>query len=254
MNNLKGKIERILSWAQNNNIQIFKGNLPEEKKAIEWNDNSEEGFSEFLDLIKKTAPKIIILSYDRYNSEFDDQDKLYLKNLDESDKIRANELCKLLKAHHNEIMAYEISFIQDSQLYTFHELAEFEIYWLELQELLENGKHNIYFDEEENKNVEVIAIARELAKNHLFQIAQNQNQRDYASNVFFQNVVGKKITNFRKKDIIETAQSIYKLEIEPKIEEELREKIENLIEKGLTKSKIAGQLKISINKLNNLIS
>ena len=88
----------------------------------------------------------------------------------------------------------------------------------------------------------------------MFQKSRNKSQREYATRHFIDNLTKKIRFHYRADELIDIADSIYKLEIEPELTNFTKQHAIYLYKNKIPKSKIVNILSINSNELNRILS
>jgi len=256
---------------EKNEITLMDGFINNENNltVIICNYTQRKDLSNFLNLIKKSGSNIFIstvyrITHDEMKEALDDlyeEQELIEKRLNE-ELVKPERLSfiglSFLSASPNAIFTMEIQ----SEL---HEIM-FENEADEDDDDYDYDNDDSYDEDDDEDNdgstyrtysprypEEVVdSFAQKLVNDPKFQKHTSFDQRqEYAKRLFNENV--KAYDGFQLYEITVKATTLYKLDILPKIEEELADKAQKLLDDGMKKKDIALELGITISKLSKLI-
>lgn len=236
---LEKQLEQVMYFTEKRNIAMLEGEVSTDS-IIDLSENSLEAF---LESIERVKPEILVLSKLRYQiEEIQEKHEKYNKYLELVEKRKSKGLLKMLESQIWKILSYQVCFSYSGVTYKYMQIADWYETEIELNELLDEGQSNHRFEFFTQKNEELLIYAEKIANFPLFQKATNQSQREFAVMKYKKSFPSDEERKFRDKEIIEIGQSIFKLEVEPRLLKEKKDEAQKLYKDGFSQNRIMTKL------------
>lgn len=242
-------------------ITIFYGSVDESTYSpIHKLSNEGASWRAYLDVLRRLDCRVIAVTVDINDiGEYDDA----IRALDQGIKEQYAGEISLVKKNAGKPLEVTVRFFHAFLQFEFSRKAEWhDDYWTVFHLLDDDRgldsdeeddeeadqKFNEYIPKKELPSEEIERIARLVVSKPLYQKARNNAERRRSLDLVEE--FGQVMSWADRSTIMSRAEEIFQLEIFPKQEEELKRKIVELRQQGLTKGQIQARLNITVNMLN----
>src|SRR6266851_1600324 len=264
---LTREIETIIEAAGEVSLTIVPGTFDDKKlPVVRWETTSASALKTYLAIAKNLGCSLIVLEKYEFDQgamedlrpgetnaedaeEFEDGEEA--EDGDEFD-AKWEKLTHEYAAYYGSLSTFVLYCFKEGICYTYEREAS---WYTKLTHAVEMLKEEVEAAEAEMEadqipdltEKEIEEIAAELARNELFQKATNQNARRFALKKKLPKVIEE---HFRQvSEIIDQAEGIFELELEPELEKALDTQISDLRKQGLNKEQIAKKLKVAVSRV-----
>jgi len=252
---LKLLFDDFNKWSKSNNILLIQG-VVNSKKGTEilLEDNSENSLEQIKSVIKNLNINLII--YNVFIADNVDSQIRSLKNINNQESIlKINQLEK----YNNKFLGFEINFLKDGVIFSHQSLSddssEYENLESEVSKFITES-FRLAIRSTPLSDDQITEFGQLLAINEKFEKIKIRSQREkLAKQLFLEklNSINAEIDDNIYNIVLE-AEEYFNSVLKPQKETELKLKINNLIKEGISKTKIAAQLEISIDTVNKLLT
>jgi hypothetical protein len=171
--------------------------------------------------------------------------------LDDETLKEINLSLKELENHTNQMIYYGLYWIKESVCYEYYESAEWYDSWSYLHnfsKIVDNEDRYTNKTENSEMQTEISNLAEKVAADERFQNAKNRNQRENVASLIAGDEINKDPMAIAQ--LIQKANYILDVEIKPKKENDLKDKIQKLKSEGYSIQEISLKLGIQWAKVN----
>ena len=257
--NLLNLTEEIQKWCETNEIICFIGTSVDEPSLIyNYEKVSNNDWIKFLLIAKNLNVKIIVIEKEinLLNTLYEDDFEILLNEEDLEYDIKKQYENAL--AHDQEIALIKLSFHYNAICYMFSLTSEWFIdYHFALEEVeeldddIENSSYNLNSNSEQIvkrlTEQETEDYSRKVLEHEDFIKAKSRFQKEEIIKKILKDILGEDFNDspYYYWSVIRKTEEIYEMEIKPKIEMEIKQKVLELKAKGLKKVEIRSKLDIS---------
>jgi hypothetical protein len=255
---LEDFITSIQTDCSKSDIQVFYGSFTEnDLLPVHLVDDQRKDWNQYFQVVKSLGIRLITVSADVNEIDNLDTYRAKIDDLDEEDQKRYQEALSIIEKNENRLKRLQVHFFYDSVCYQLSMEASWYVYCQMLDMLYDINDDDEDDDLEDNDEFEppisfmaeeeIERRARLIINKSAYLQARNYLERRRLIYTF------KELDDVRysdRADIQERAEEIFQAEILPKQEEELRNKILELKQKGLKKIHIKAKLSITDQALN----
>lgn len=239
-------IKDIEKFCKENKLLIFYGTMYDSDiTIIEWNDNTNGDWKNYLSLVKSLNCQIVTLEVERNEIDTDEQAiSNCLESLEGEDRDIFQEALKNVKNHDDEIVSFTLSFFHNGICYQYEDYSDLLTDYVTIKHALRESKSDQDVKRKRMSEEEIEKAAQKILSNKKFLDGKTTQERMY---------IGRELAKHDGIDdvyLIETftvarkAEQLYMQEIHPIKEEELKKKIQGLKSKGMKKIEVKNKLGI----------
>lgn len=247
---LRPLLDQIDRWCRQNGIEPFYGELEEgEGPIIHWTRQEERDWEHFLKALSPSGSTPLIISATENDLDLEDEYITeYGDSLPEELKEEYRTALKEVKSTQGQLAYFTLTFFRGPACFQYIKRAPwFEEYVLVL-EAYEQDEEDDPVQSDAMNPEQIEAWARKLIQDPKYQKAKDRVERGRIASVLFeQESVDHHADIFK---ILRRAESLFELEIQPTLEEELGRKVKELKGKGHKKVEVRAKLGISESTLN----
>ncbi len=257
MDELREDINKVIALCEKNNKSLFYGDLKAEKEllreTVNWTGALYPGerLDGFIFAFIKSNSTILIVTGKENNIELSSEVLNEYLEIHEPDNISPiQQSYNSIRIKQKQIVYYRLAFFDNKVYYEFKKIAE----WKKDYDAIKTISNNLLRDIETEKRLSSkkrqMEIARKIISDKTYLATADKYERDEI------------VENLAKKAGVKSAdeswsisflvEKLYNTEVKKKMEEELKNKIQELKGKGYTKVKIMGELGISKTTLDKL--
>jgi DNA invertase Pin-like site-specific DNA recombinase len=246
-------ITSIQDWCKENEICVFYGTLEEKNTSeVSWTKTSDTDWEQYLKVLQKSGTKIIIINTTINDIDLNDDDVISYKDFLEEDEIQEYDVAaKTIENTKGQIAYFQLTFIIENVCYNYSEFTDWvNDYFIVIEAFSDDDtkeRNSPITDRLTEEEIE--KIARIITSNERYLNTYNSALRSEVAKVLLrQEYQGRNgIDIYKLERRIET---IFEIEIRPKKEKEIKNKVLDLKEKNYKKVEIASTLGISSGMVN----
>ena len=250
---LKDELKDIEKYCLDQNILIY----PTSALDIELLDGNSidykgDDWKQFIDIARALEAKVIVVSSEANNVDQQDEDDVntYKKTLDPDDLKEYNRAYKIVESRRGELLHFQLNFFVGGINYALGKQAS----WFESYDIVMRA-FDLDDDDDDDQDrplqlsdEEIEQTARQIAEHAKYRQAKDRFERERIGRNFAVIEILKDYSN--RYRVLSKAEQIFEEEIQPGIDQELAEKIQEMKKKGLKKIAVKSQLRISDTVLN----
>jgi hypothetical protein len=253
---LKNSVEKIVKFCNDNGISIFYGTVDENvSNEASWDESEINNLGKYLETIKKTETKIIILDIGINEIEEEDFESFEdsLKDNDDEELVKDFEnSIKIVKDTNGYVFEFTISYFYHNVSYSLNTRADWFDHYEEMYDNIFSSDYEDPYEYDLNKlsDERVEEIARKILSDVNYLNSKNNQQRYQIAESIVKQEEHEEIDYRNMSYIRRKAEFIFENEIKPIQENELKNKILELKKKNLKKIEITSKLGITMATLN----
>lgn len=246
---LRQVLNEVEKWCSKNSVEIFYGETTKENvPEVSWVHSELHDWEKFLSVFQRTAQQILIVGIDENDLDGSDENiEDYREQLELEEKEEFDESMNITKANIGCLVRLSLSFFSGGVYYEFEKKASWEYEYYQVLEASLNHQ-NVGEDEEGMSEQEIESKARTIVKSDKYMKAKDRFERQSLC---------QKALNIESIDnsmdvwkVTNKAEEIYLNEIKPELDEQLKQKVQELKKKGNKKIEVKNKLGISDTVLN----
>jgi hypothetical protein len=247
---LDGIIKEIEHYCQQNGISVFYGKIEENTLTeVKWTKQGTNDWQDYLSVLKNLGERVLTIEIVRNDLELDKEAiEEYENNLSAEEREEYMSALKSIIGTEGEVVTLSLSFFHGNVSYHLNEFTSWAEHYLKVLEYVVEDNE----DDEENDGLsqeEVEELARIIVQDNKYLECKNGTQRARVA-ASFARENGAKSENMDDFRIGQRAAEIYLSEVQPKIEQELKNKVQELKKRGYKKVEIRGRLALGETALN----
>jgi len=246
-------VDEITTWLERNGLQTFWGAIESSGDETHflwatWTSEASSDWKAFLTLAKDCNAKVVFI--DRTILRLDE----FAKDQELPLSSEVQRLVDRLRPHDGQIRYVELQWLWGPVVMRFTKSADWntDLEKLERSALIVDGGDDEEYDTGESllSDSEVQRYAVGLASDPSFQVAKSTAQRRYVARKILPSEHALPEEDVGR--VVDRAKVIYEVEIKPKQQADLAERVEKLREGGSTRAQIARQLGLSSERVKDL--
>jgi hypothetical protein len=251
--NIKQQLENLKSWAKENDILLVDADFQEGKiPTVKFANTKENPLEIYKELVLKLDIKVIICDTIYFDSG---TFKIYDETIEQLGQDYLKEKLLELAKLENSYISYSLHIFNNGVNFMIEDCIDEISDFL----LVQDSVHE-FIEESDSGNVEPKGMPEQTIKEFAKRLAEHENYAKLRNRVQRENLAkelfGSSFDDFDIDDnyathmVVARAESYFEIEIKPKKEMELKQKIKDLLGKGWTKVKIAAEIGVSKDTVN----
>lgn len=254
--NIEKQFENLKNWTDQKKVILVEGNYEQGKSPIVEIPNSQENsIAIFKKMIESLNVKVII--YDMLHFDTDTFE-LYESTVDEMEDADIQSKFNQLKNLKNKTLGYSLFIFSEGMTFKFENYLEETSIFLEVQSDIFDYIEDDDLEDSHFKRItkeQATVLGKQLAEHENYSKLKSRTQRENLSMELFNSEFEKLSVEsfYGAMTVVSYAEIYYETKIKPQREKELKLKINQLLQKGWTKVKVAAELGISKDTLNKYV-
>lgn len=126
MDKLQTILTAIQFYCDENEIGVFYGNIEHnEGTEIFWKKSSEDDWKKYLEILKKTSTKVLVIDAISNDTILNDPPILeYKKRLDNDELIEFESALRMMKNNQGQVAFFNLNFIYNGACYIYTQLSD----------------------------------------------------------------------------------------------------------------------------------
>ena len=247
---LRDAVESIVKWCHDNDVAIFYSDLDETKlPEVEWSKTIEHDWKTFLGVVKHAKAPILVMGYVDNDVDIEAEEiSVHRSKLEDEDREEFEEAITIVKKTQGQVFYLKMGFVHQNVFYTYVDFAEWADEYFDVVNAISEEEKEAEKSEAHQQTERAEMLARMINANAEFINGTNPVLRNKIAMKLLEDEAG--IEEYKKRSVARRAETIYEVEMKPKVEKELKKKILDLKSKNLKKVEIASKLKISVDTVN----